>query len=229
MKAEAILAALALLGAAPAGPAFAWNDPGAAPDDPDALRAVPADQIFDHWVHYNALDAAERDLFTLDYRMNVDGGGDGALWRRSEGGWVRLGPDGEGGVSPPDPDWIEDGGQVFTDAPPGAARIQMIVRPDLAPAREIDAAALRGALVQANEAIRRRAGIMALFTPDFDAAVFEFGETAPDGWAVFEDGRREPLEAVETRLIYTPRARGMRGAARIELGAVPVSIALSAE
>lgn len=228
MRAETALAALALLGAALTGPAAAQDDAPDAPADPGALRSIPAERVFNHWPEYRALDDAERDLFTLEWRLRVDGGR-GALWRRGEHGWIRLGPDGTGRLDPPPADWVADGGELWTDAPAGAARLEMVVRPALAPAERIDAARLRGALVQANEAIRRRAGIMALFAPKFDAVVFEFDAAAPDGWAVFEDGRRVPLEAIETRLIYEPRTRGMRNAERIELGAVPASIALSAE
>jgi hypothetical protein len=230
--ARAFLAGLALLAAPaaaqPAGPDPAETPPAAAPEAAD-LRPVRARDVFPYWRDYAALDPSERDAFALRYRViGADGEPGGVdLWTSGEeGGLHRLDADAQGYVSPPAPEVLEADGHLWTSAPPGSAEVTMMVVPAIAPSETMDAAALVAALAQASNAVRRRAGVMALFTPDFRTVVMRFDGPAPDGWAVMADGSRRPLVAEQDTLRFTPRHRRHRGAIRIELDARPQSMAL---
>ncbi len=225
--ARALLAGLALL-AAPAAAQPAVPDPAAMPEAVD-LRAVRARDVFPYWRDYAALDPSERDAFALRYRVIGPDGEPGGvdLWTRGEdGGLERLAEDAEGFVTPPAPEVLEADGHLWTGAPPGSAEVTMMIVPAIAPSEAMDAAALVSALAQASNAVRRRAGVMALFTPDFRTVVMRFDGPAPDGWAVMADGSRRPLVAEQDTLRFTPRHRRHRGAVRIELEARPRTMAL---
>jgi hypothetical protein len=227
--ARAVLAGLAIL-AAPASahaamPETAGAHSGAVPEAGD-LRPVRARLIFPYWRDYIGLDPAERDAFSLQYRI-IGTEGEVDLWTRGDDDSLRrLEEDAEGHVSPPPPEVLEADGHLWTSAPPGSASVVMVVAPVIAPSQAMDAADLVSALAQANNAIRRRAGVMALFTPDFRTVAMRFDGPAPDGWAVMEDGSRHPLVAEQDTLLFTPRHRRHRGAVRIELDAVPETLAL---
>lgn len=199
--------------------------------DPAQLRPARVRQLFPYWTDYLSLNPADRDLFAVRYQMTGlrEDGGTPGLWRREGETFQRLISEPDGSITPPDPALFEADGEVYTDAAPGEASITLIARPRIEPARSLPAPALTGAIAQANAAIRRRAGVLSLFTPSFKSVVLVFDGPAPDGYAILPDGRREALIAEQNTLRFHPRRRALRNAERLELGETPVSLALSTQ
>ncbi|MEO1040259.1 MAG: hypothetical protein AAFX09_12000 [Pseudomonadota bacterium] len=219
-----LIALFAALVQASAGPA-----PEATPDAAALaeMRAVSVSRVFPYWEDYLEMDEAERDRFTLLYE--VRGPGDAALWlETAEGGTRLLAPDENGVVAAPDLAAFDRDAQIRVDAPPGAMSVSMVMAPLLEPTLSYEADALRVAAGQANAAMRRIAGVAALFAPRMDAVLFVFDGPAPDAWAISPDGERRALPVEQNRVWFPVRERAFRGTERVEFGAEPVRLILTA-
>lgn len=208
----ALLLSAALLTAAP------QDGPG-----PDA-RSAALDQVFPFWTDYLALDEDERDAFDLHYVLDAPLRDDGSAHRfwveTGEGGFAPL--DAERPVTPPPADAFEQGLRLFTDAPRGAAQVEMrLTLPE--PARvEYSMAEIEAALAQAGLAMRRSMGLRSLFMPRLDTVRFSFDGAAPPAYFVDEDGRRtEIMDVFETEVLVTPSDRASRNAVSIRFEQAP--------
>lgn len=206
-----VLVAAALLALSPA--------PG-----PDA-RSAPLDQVFPFWTDYQALEADERDAFTLTYQLAAPLRGDGAEF----GFWVETAPgeyaalDISAPVTPPDRSAFAQGLSLYTNAPRGAVRVEMRLTLPGAPRAEYHRSDLEAALAQAGNAMRSAMGLRSLFMPRLDTVRFVFDGPAPDAEVITVDGARLPIEDVyESQVLVTPRDRDMRDLEAVRFGRPPL-------
>ncbi len=112
--------------------------------------------------------------------------------------------------------------QVAIDAPPGVKfNVRLDMATSISPAREIGAAECQAAIDQANAAIRRAAGVMALMAPRVKAATFV---GAGSGVAVTADGKTLPLPLIKGAPAYDPAA--VPGARTLRLARTPSLVSL---
>ncbi len=211
---RALIASLLLLTTAPA-----------VAQEVEGRVAGPVSMLFPHRETYLALDEEDRSHFRLDYIVQSSTGVPGdeiGLWYE----WsddrvdIELGADGLV-ANPPAAEILETDPNVWTDQPGRTMSMSM----QFAYAGEDWQTPSRQDLVtgleQANRAVRRAAGVAALFAPDFKTVIFQFDGPAPEAWAVDADGNREALTVQEDRALFRPRDRSNRSVVRIELGRAP--------
>ena len=197
-----------------------------APETPDPadlaeMRTVALDRLFTFWPDYLDLPEDERDGFDMVHR--IDGPDDWRLWLEAPDGEISpLAAYPDQTLTPPSLALFE-AGEVRVEAPPGSMSVTMELRPAAPLSERYDAAALRAGAGQANRAMRKVAGVAALFAPRMQAVVFTFDGPAPEAWAVTADGEREALPVSGETATLPLRRREFRDAEAVEFGRAPVS------
>ncbi len=126
---------------------------------------------------------------------------------------------------------------AVANANDGEFKIIVALEPSAPLDRVMAMADLRAAITQADEAARRAAGPLAWAAPHLDSVHFEFGD--PDAalgdmglpgvggpgeaFAVFGDGRREPLPVRDGRIMVAPGDPAIAQAERIEFQTAPLA------
>ena len=126
---------------------------------------------------------------------------------------------------------------AIANAAEGEFKIIVALEPSAPLDRVMSMASLRDAIEQADTAARRAAGPLAWAAPHLDSVHFEFGETDQslaeigmpgvggpgEAFAVFADGRREPLPLRDGRIMVAPRDSLIAGAERVEFSTPPLA------
>ena len=208
-------------------PAAAWS---AADDNAgDAERiAGPLPRFFPHLDSYLELPEDRRSHFRLAYVIGSDSGippDEIRMWYAHDGETRPFGIDATGRITNlPGAEALEAGPDVWINQPEsdgasfslslqfeyGRPLADRYARADLALGME-----------QANRAIRRAAGVAALFAPNMKTAVFVFDGAAPEAWAVDAEGGRTPLTVQENRAFFRPGDRASRTVDHLEFGRPP--------
>ncbi|WP_203293922.1 hypothetical protein [Maricaulis parjimensis] len=190
--------------------------------------AGPVSMLFPHRTTYLELAEEDRSHFRLDYVVQSSAGvaaDEIGLWYERGGAEVRLDLTPDGLISnPPDADTLDADPDIWTDQPGRTMSMSMQFAYDGPDWQSPSRQDLVTGLSQANRAVRRTAGVAALFAPDFKTVIFQFDGPAPDAWAIDEAGERHALTVQEDRALFRPRDRENRRIVRIELGAVPERI-----
>lgn len=218
MKSAVVLAAA--LAVSVAAPAVAQPRPETPPAAAPSERLLPVSQLFPYLDRYLALQPAQRSRFRLDYLFQLNGRPfTGRAWYVSRTG-QRTPITVEGGrVSRlPTLQQLRDRQErIGMDAPAGSRfNVSMQIAPNVAPAREMDAAAIAASIDQVNSALRAAAGLMRFAVPTMARAMFH---GARDGVAVMADGSTRPLPVVGGAPNFTPSA--FPGARTLRFGSAP--------
>ena len=206
-------------------------DEGAAQDmvetGQEGRIAAPLPRLFPHWDDYLALEPETRSHFTLAYVVGsrTVSPDEIRMWYVLDGETVDLdvGPDGLIG-NPPDAQAMEEAPDVWVNQPEGGMSMTLQFAYAQAPRSSLDSHDLAMGLEQANRAMRRAAGVAALFAPNFKSVVFHFDGPVPDAVAVLDDGSTRPLLVQEDRASFRPGDRENRRVVRVEFGRAPSRI-----
>lgn len=126
---------------------------------------------------------------------------------------------------------------AIANAGDGEFKIIVALEPSAPLDRVMAMTDLRAAISQADEAARRAAGPLAWAAPHLDSVHFEFGDPDPalaemglpgvggpgEAYAVFADGRREPLPIRDGRIMVAPDDPAIAQAERIEFQTAPLA------
>ncbi|WP_300540951.1 hypothetical protein [Maricaulis sp.] len=191
-------------------------------------EAGPLPRLFPHRETYLDLPPDERSRFRLDYVVASQQGvppEDIRIWYEHEGERIELALTGTGRITnPPDAGALAAEPTVWVNQPGGSMALTMLFAYAGEPATRYERGDLLGGLSQANRAMRRAAGVAALFAPNFKTVIFEFDGPAPEAWAVDEDGSRTALTVQEDRALFRPRDRENRSVSHVEFGREPVRV-----
>lgn len=189
--------------------------------------AAPLPRLFPRWDEYLALDPETRSHFTLAYVVGSRSASPDEIrmWYELDGETVDLevGPDGLIG-NPPDAQAMQDAPDVWVNQPEGGMSMTLQFAYAPAPQASLDSHDLAMGLEQANRAVRRAAGVAALFAPNFKSVVFRFDGPVPDAVAVLDDGSTRPLLVQEDQASFRPGDRENRRVVRVEFGQAPSRI-----
>jgi len=214
MRRGSILAvALALVATLDAGAATAQE------------RLVDADKIFALLDKFYAMPPADRSLLAVRYNIMRDGKPAPDLHAFLVVGGKRtpipVAADGKVERLPTSAE-LAAHAQVAIDAPPTVKfSNRLSLDTAIPPAPEVNAATCAQAIAQANDAVRRAAGVMAMLAPKVKAATFV---GAGSGVAVLADGKTLPLPLIGGAPAYDPDA--IKGARTIRLARTPSLISL---
>jgi hypothetical protein len=180
-------------------------------------RLIEAGKVFPMLDKFYAMPAADRSLLVVSYFVVHDGKPASDLHAALVVGGRRtpvpVGGDGKVQRLPTAAE-LAAHAQLAVDAP---ASLDTAIPP----ARQIPAAACAQAIIQANDAVHRAAGVMAMLAPKVKAVTFV---GAGSGVAVFADGRKTPLPEIKGSPAYDPdRLKDVRS---IELAKIPSLISL---
>ncbi|WP_291841616.1 hypothetical protein [Maricaulis sp.] len=193
-------------------------------------EAGPLPRFFPHRQSYLELDVERRSHFALAYMVSSQEGvppEDIEMWYEFDGERISFDIDELGRIRGlPSLGALQAGPAVWINQPSGGMSLNMQFEARLPGGPAYEARDLNLALGQANHAVRRTAGVAALFAPNFKTLTFVFDGPAPDARAIFEDGSSSPVTVQENRVILRPRDRDMRHLVRVEFGANPVRILL---
>ncbi|MHA6288802.1 hypothetical protein [Maricaulis sp. CAU 1757] len=214
---SAILAGVSMLGAT------------ALAEDVERI-AAPLDQLYPHWDTYLGIEAERRSHFTLAYVLSSErtaSPDEVELWYEHDGRRHELAPGPDGRLAHlPSLEALESAPDVWVNQEGGGMSLSMTFALSLAPSERYAQDDLLLALSQANEAVREVAGVAALFAPNLKSLNFYFEGSAPEAWAVHENGERTALDVSENLAVYRPRQRGNRSVTHLEFGAPPVRVML---
>ncbi len=190
--------------------------------------AGPVSMLFPHRAAYLELDAEDRSHFRLDYVVRSSNGvppEEIGLWYVLDDTEIHLEMTPGGRVTnPPDAATLELDPDFWTDQPGRTMSMSLQFAYDGPDWQNPTRQDLVTGLSQANQAVRRAAGVASLFAPDFKTVIFVFEDAAPDAWAIDADGERHALTVQENRVLFRPRDRSNRLIERIELGGEPVRV-----
>jgi len=190
----------------------------------------PLPRFFPHRATYLELEAERRSHFELAYTVSSQAGiaaDEIEMWYEIGDQRVSFDIDQAGRIGHmPDLPTLEAEPVVWINQEGGGMSLSMQFEANLPGGPDYAANDLSLALGQANHAIRRAAGVAALFAPDFKTLTFLFDGPAPTAQAILDDGSTVPLTVQENRVVVRPRDRAMRRLVRIELGAAPVRVLL---
>lgn len=183
-------------------------------------KLVPLDKVFPYLQGYLELPQAERSRFVLDYRLMGDSKGlqtvHAALVERGGTAPLAIGADGRFDRLPT-LQQFRDKAQLSLEAAKGVRiGVALAVEPAARPAREMDAADLAAAVVQAQAGERKLAGVLAFAAPKLARVAFD---GVRSGEAVGPDGRVQPLPLVKGRPVFDPVA--LKGAKTVRFPAAP--------
>lgn len=183
-------------------------------------KLVPLDKVFPYLQGYLELPQAERSRFVLDYRLMGDSKGlqtvHAALVERGGTAPLAIGADGRFDRLPT-LQQFRDKAQLSLEAAKGVRiGVALAVEPAARPAREMDAADLAAAVVQAQAGERKLAGVLAFAAPKLARVAFD---GVRSGEAVGPDGRAQPLPLVKGRPVFDPVA--LKGAKTVRFPAAP--------
>jgi hypothetical protein len=188
-------------------------------------RLIEAGKVFPMLDKFYAMPAADRSLLVVSYFVVHDGKPASDLHAALVVGGRRtpvpVGGDGKVQRLPTAAE-LAAHAQLAVDAPASVKfSIRLSLDTAIPPARQIPAAACAQAIVQANDAVHRAAGVMAMLAPKVKAVTFV---GAGSGVAVFADGRKTPLPEIKGSPAYDPdRLKDVRS---IELAKIPSLISL---
>jgi hypothetical protein len=188
-------------------------------------KLLPLDKVFPYLQGYLQLPQAERSRFSLDYRLKgdakalqtvrtalVEGGRTVPLPVSADGRFARL----------PTLEELRGKAQFSIEAEKVSGMGMLLsAAPTARPAREMDAAELAAALVQARAGEQKLAGVLAFAMPRLTRVAFE-GVTS--GEAVGADGRALPLPLAKGRPVFDPAT--LKGAKIVRFPAAPTRLEL---
>jgi len=188
-------------------------------------RLVDAGKVFALLDKFYAMPPADRSLLAVRYTVMRDGKPAPDLHAVLVVGGRRIpipvAPDGTVGRLPT-PAELAAHAEVAIDAPPAfkfASRLSLDT--SIPPASELSAATCAQAIGEANAAVRRAAGVMAMLAPKIKAVTFV---GAGSGVAVLADGRTVALPLIGAAPAYDPDA--IKSAKTIRLARTPALISL---
>ena len=188
-------------------------------------RLVDADKVFPLLDKYYATPPADRSLLAIRYNVLRDGkpAPDFHAFLVVAGKRTPIPVTADGKVERlPTPAEFTAHAQVAIDAPPTAKfSNRLSLDTAIPPAPEVSATTCAQAIVQANDAMRRAAGVMAMLAPKVKAVTFV---GAGSGVAVLADGKTVPLPLIGGAPAYDPDA--IKGARTIRLARAPSLISL---
>jgi hypothetical protein len=215
----AAFAALLALSSAPAG---ALEDPV------EGRVAAPLPRLFPHWESYLELAPEARSHFVLAYVIGSNRGippDEIRMWYEHDGERIELDIAESGLIAnPPTAEALEAEPDIWINQSEGGMSMTMQFAYSSPPSTQYAREDLATGLQQANRAVRRAAGVAALFAPNFKTVNFVFDGIAPDAVAVTEDGERRPLTVQEDRAVFRPGDRQNRDVVRLEFGREPVRV-----
>ncbi len=187
-------------------------------------RLVDAGKIFALLDKFYAMPPADRSLLAVHYNILHDGKPASDLRAFLVVGDKRTPiPVGEDGrvKSLPTPGDLAAHAQVAIEAPPGSKfSSRLSLDTAIPPAVEVNASTCAQAINQANDAVRRAVGVLAMLAR-FKAVTFVAAGSAV---AVLADGKTVPLPLVGGAPAYDPD--GIKGAKTIRLARTPSLIGL---
>ena len=152
-------------------------------------RRVPAKKVFPYLDAYLRIPPAQRSRFTLSYQFRA--ARPEAMWLIDGETRLTLPVAADGRIGRLPTAAQIDHAQVLVSGPPKTRySIALSIEPLIAPAPDLDAAALAAAVAQAAGAIKAFAGPMQFAVPKPDAVSFP---GAVGGEVIYADGRRTPL------------------------------------
>ncbi len=191
-------------------------------------EAGPMSRLLPHLDRYLEIPVEERSHFRIDY---VVGSREGAapdeigLWYFLDGQRTDLTLDERFRITNlPGLETYATNPPIWVNQPPGSMSMNLVFAYGGPTGQTFSQDDLRLGLGQANQAMRRAAGVASLFAPRLDVLVFVFDGPAPEAVAVHDDGRRTALTVQENRATYRPQDRGHRNVVRLEFGEAPVRV-----
>ena len=203
-----------------------------------AAAIKPLSQMFPVLDRYLQQPTERRTLFRVRYCAKTANKEPLAVRYALEGRDVTLATDESGCFAAlPELADLRANPAAIASAADGEFKIIVALEPTASLERQMSMADLRGAIAQADAAARRAAGPLAWAAPHLDSIHFEFGE--PDqslaeigmpgvggpgeGFAIFADGRREPLPLRDGRIMVAPDDSRIAEAERIEFSTPPLA------
>jgi len=188
-------------------------------------RVIDADKVFALLDKFYAIPAVDRSLLAVRYTIVRDGkpavGLHAFLVLGAKRTPILVSPEGKV-LRLPTAAELAAHAQVAIDAPPAVKfSTRLSIDTDIAPAPEVNAALCAQAIGQANAAVRRAAGVMAMLAPKVKAVTFV---GAGSGVAVLTDGTSQPLPLINGAPAYDPDA--IKAARTIRLARTPSLISL---
>jgi hypothetical protein len=188
-------------------------------------RTLDALKVFPFLDKFYAVPAEQRTLIALRYTLTHDGkpATDIKLTLMVDGRRIPLPIAPNGRVERlPSPAEIAAHAQLLVEAAPGIKfHNRLALDTAIRPAQEIVAADCGLAIKQANDAIGRAAGVMAMLAPKVRATTFE---GSGSGVAVLADGRTTPLPLIDGQPAYDPSK--IKDAKAIRLAKAPTLVSL---
>jgi hypothetical protein len=188
-------------------------------------RLVDAGKVFALLDKFYAIPAADRSLLAISYIWTRDGKPapdihpDLVVDGRHTP--IPLGSDGRTRRLPTAAE-LAAHAQVAFDVPPNTKlSVRLSLDTAIPPAREVAASTCALAIVQANDAIRRAAGVMAVLAPKVKAVTFVGSDS---GVAVSAEGRTTPLPLIKGAPAYDPET--VKDTKSIRLARTPSLISL---
>lgn len=188
-------------------------------------KLFPLDKVFPYLQGYLELPPAERSRFTLDYRLTGDSRGlqtvRTALVDGNRTISLAIGADGRF-AQLPTLQQFRDKTQLSIEAEKGVRLgIALAVEPTAKPSKEMDAADLAAALVQAQAGEQKLAGLLAFAAPKLTRVAFQ---GVGSGEAVGLDGRAQALPLVKGRPVFDPAV--LKGVKVLRFPAAPSRVEL---
>lgn len=221
-----LLAAATGLGAL-AGPAFAAG-----------IASKPLSQMFPVLDRYLQQPSERRTLFRVRYCAQTLTKEPLAVRYALDGRDVTLATDASGCFAAlPELADLRANPAAIANAADGEFKIIVALEPSAPLDRVMSMVSLRAAIEQADTAARRAAGPLAWAAPHLDSVHFEFGEPdqslaeigmpgvggPSEAFAIFADGRREPLPLRDGRIMVAPGDSLIAQAERIEFATPPLA------
>jgi hypothetical protein len=174
-------------------------------------RTQDAAKVFPYVEHFLTIPPAEQSDFTVAYYLKRDGqpAADVAVTLIDNGVRIPVPIDEDGRIERlPTLAEVRDHAMVAFDVPDHThMKVRIGLAPIAPPSTAMDAPALQRAIVQANTAIHRLAGIFQVGVPKLKSALFDGAE---GGAAVMADGSTVPLPVKPDGPYYQPSK--LRGA-----------------
>ena len=189
----------------------------------DGRPAAKLSQMFPMAGDFLALPDSERSHIEISYKITAKSQQEFRMWVESEAGrqMIERGPDGTVELAEVE-QFLPANPMVMTDLPDdGGGSVSMTVSPRLDLEEQVTVSDVCTAMEQANDAIGKKAGLMAMMAPKMKGVRFELPANSSAS-LMTEDGTSRPLASEETSVTFKPKKKDCRNGGQISFSNAPL-------